>query len=93
MVFQVGELTLTKLKRRDRMTVTRKVLQEQLDTLNKMIDRDYELNEAHNRGGYCLTTNKGSRHVCGRRSAKEMYSYLNGAIDFSEYAKLKGETK
>jgi len=91
MVFQVGELTLT--KRRDKVTVTKKVLQEQLDTLNKMIDRDYELDEAHCYGGYCLTTNKGSRHVCGRRSAKEMHSYLNGAIDFSEYSKLKGETR
>ena len=79
-------------KKENKMTVTKKVLQEQLDTLNKMIDRDYELDEARCYGGYCLTTNKGSRHVCGRRSAKETYSYLNGAIDFSGYRKLKGET-
>ena len=70
------------------MRITKKVLQEQVDTLNKMIDRDYALDEAHIYGGYCLTSNEGSHHVCGRRSAKEMASYLEAAIDFST---VKGE--
>ena len=71
------------------MRITRKVLQAQLDGLNKMIDRDYVLDEAHIYGGYCLTSNKGSHHVCGRRSAKEMYSYLEAAIAFSPISWLK----
>ena len=65
------------------MRVTKKVLQEQLDALNKMIDRDYALDENHIYGGYCLTVATGSYDICGRRSAKEMYSYLEAAIAFS----------
>ena len=65
------------------MRITRKVLQAQLDGLNKMIDRDYVLDEAHCYGGYCLTVATGSYSICGRRSAKEMYSYLEAAIAFS----------
>jgi hypothetical protein len=69
------------------MRVTRKVLQERLDTLNKMIDRDYVLDEDHYCGGYCLTG--GEVSLCGRRSGKEMYSYLEAAIDFSPISWLK----
>jgi hypothetical protein len=65
------------------MRVTRKVLQAQLEHLNKMHGRDYALDEAHIYGGYCLTTENGSVCICGRRSAKEMYSYLEAAIAFS----------
>jgi len=74
------------------MRVNKKILQEQLNMLNKMIDRDYELDEAHCYGGYCLRAKNGIE-LCGRRSAKEMYSYLDGAIDFSPYSEQKGETK
>tara|TARA_R110002126_G_C10114477_1_gene467694 strand:+ start:275 stop:499 length:225 start_codon:yes stop_codon:yes gene_type:complete len=65
------------------MRITKKVLQEQLDRLNIINMTDYALDEAHCYGGYCLTSNEGSHHVCGRRSAKEMASYLEAATDFS----------
>jgi len=65
------------------MRITKKVLQAQLDGLNKMINRDYVLDENHIYGGYCLTVAAGSYDICGRRSAKEMYSYLEAAIAFS----------
>jgi len=71
------------------MRITKKVLQAQLDGLNKMIDRDYVLDEAHCYGGYCLTVATGSYSICGRRSAKEMYSYLEAAIAFSPISWLK----
>ena len=90
----VPQVENTLFKKGNDMRVTRKVLQEQVDTLNGIVcgsdyiergncNGGYALDEAHIYGGYCLTSNKGSHHVCGRRSAKEMYSYLEAAIAFS----------
>ena len=68
------------------MRVTRKVLQEQVDTLNGIVSGGYELDENLDYGGYCLTVVTCSYHVCGSKSAKEMYSYLEAAIDFTQLA-------
>ena len=78
MVLQV-ESTL--FKKGNDMRVTRKVLQERLDRLNIINMTDYALNEDHYCGGYCLTG--GEVSLCGRRSGKEMASYLEAALDFS----------
>ena len=64
------------------MRVTEKILQAQLDQLNKTTGQNLELNNAVCYGGYTLTSNNGSSHLVGRMSPKEMYTYLMGALDW-----------
>tara|TARA_R110002110_G_scaffold146393_6_gene336382 strand:- start:274 stop:483 length:210 start_codon:yes stop_codon:yes gene_type:complete len=64
------------------MKITKKVLQAQLNQLNKTTGRDYELDHAACYGGYCLTANNGSSHLIGRMAANKMHAYLMGALDW-----------
>lgn len=61
--------------------ITRKTLQTLLDRVNDANNTNFELDEAHCYGGYCLTTNNGSKHINSRCSNKEMYYYLHGMLD------------
>ena len=62
--------------------ITKKVLQAQLDQLNKTTGKDYQLCNAPHYGGYTLTSNKGSCHLVGRMPPREMHKYLMGALDW-----------
>jgi hypothetical protein len=64
--------------------ITRTTLQNQLDRLNaKLYEAAHmDLVYAECYGGYCLVNYKGSHHATPRMSAKEMYHYLNGALDW-----------
>lgn len=69
------------------MKVSKKTLEELVSHLNKVYAdkkqlKKFELNEAQCYGGYCLTTDSGSYHVTKRMPGKELYAYLNGALDF-----------
>ena len=64
------------------MTITRKILQKQLDQLNEIMGKNYELDNATCYGGYTITYNNGSGHLVGRMSPKHMNIYLMGALDW-----------
>ena len=63
--------------------VTRKVLEEKVNRLNKKVNlsvNKVELSHAACYGGYCLLDYNGSHHLTPRMSAKEMNQYLEGAL-------------
>ena len=64
--------------------ITKNVLQDQLDRLNSKLyeTANMDLDYAECYGGYCLVNYKGSHHATPRMSGKEMYQYLNGALDW-----------
>jgi hypothetical protein len=64
--------------------ITKNVLQDQLDRLNSKLyeTANMNLDYAECYGGYCLVNYKGSHQATSRMSSKEMYQYLNGALDW-----------
>jgi hypothetical protein len=64
--------------------ITKNVLQDQLDRLNSKLyeTANMDLDYAECYGGYCLVNYKGSHQATSRMSGKEMYQYLNGALDW-----------
>ena len=67
--------------------ITKNVLQDQLDRLNskmRLHESSYmNLDYAECYGGYCLVNYKGSHQATSRMSGREMYQYLNGALDWA----------
>ena len=64
--------------------ITKNVLQDQLDRLNSKLyeTANMDLDYAECYGGYCLVNYKGSHQATSRMSGREMYQYLNGALDW-----------
>jgi len=64
--------------------ITKNILQDQLDRLNSKLyeTANMDLDYAECYGGYCLVNYKGSHQATSRMSGKEMYQYLNGALDW-----------
>jgi len=64
--------------------ITKSILQDKLDRLNSKLyeTANMDLDYAECYGGYCLVNYKGSHQATSRMSGKEMYQYLNGALDW-----------
>ena len=64
--------------------ITKNVLQDQLDRLNSKLyeTANMNLDYAECYRGYCLVNYKGSHQATSRMSGREMYQYLNGALDW-----------
>ena len=63
------------------MKVTKTRLRLKLRLLNRLNGSEYELDYL-TKHGYVITNHEGTVHLTGRLTAKSMYHYLNGAIDF-----------
>jgi|SaaInlV_100m_DNA_5_1039725.scaffolds.fasta_scaffold184516_1 hypothetical protein len=63
------------------MRVTKHMLENRLQRINRRLGRSYGLCNAPHYGGWELTSNKGSTKIYGRVPAKEMFTYLDGLIN------------
>tara|TARA_R110000824_G_scaffold57801_3_gene157021 strand:- start:1658 stop:1870 length:213 start_codon:yes stop_codon:yes gene_type:complete len=67
------------------MRTTSRALEIRCNKLSQLLNKEHELNYQNNYGGWQLTTNNQSTIIQHRISAKEMLSYLDGAL-MSAYA-------
>ena len=63
------------------MRVTKHMLYNRLQRINRRLGEAYGLDHNSHYGGWQMTANKGSVIIYGRVSAKEMLSYLDGLIN------------
>jgi hypothetical protein len=63
------------------MRVTKHMLANRLQRINRRLGQTYWLGNAPHYGGWELTANKGSTIIYGRVPAREMFRYLDGLIN------------
>tara|TARA_R110000787_G_scaffold158234_1_gene272133 strand:+ start:152 stop:385 length:234 start_codon:yes stop_codon:yes gene_type:complete len=62
--------------------ITSTILEGRLKELNDATNSSFKLDHNSNYGGYSITIPVSGSHLVGRMPAREMYTYLQGALDW-----------